>query len=382
MPIVFIHGVNNRDGSEYRDNVRARDAFIKELVVPELGLDPKKVKIFNPYWGDAGITFRWDLAVVPTPSKKYESFGSGDPSDNYQAMQLAAQQAGAKSIVEIAKKDLAAAVDLVFAAGIAAADSDKAASGIARRYRAAMAYAKASPKPAWLDAVTDDNFVDQLDAEASQHGVESFGMGIMDSLKEGVSRLKNALPSAGTDLAARLWRKDLTESLARFTGDVFQYLKFRGDKDKRGEIPDRVVKALHEAAAAKQPGDDKLIVIAHSFGGEIIYDILTHFDTNLEVDVLITVGSQVGLFEEMKMFLASNEAIGGKDIGKVPQPGKLKRWLNVFDTNDFVSYRAEPVFVGVQDFAYDTGFGGRTAHSGYFLQPSFYDRLAARLKQP
>ena len=382
MPIVFIHGVNNRDGSEYRDNVRARDALIKELVVPELGLDPKKVRIFNPYWGDAGISFRWDLAVVPTPTKKYESFGAGDPSDNYQAIQLAAQQAGAKSIVEIARKDLAAAVDLVFAAGIAAADSDKAASEIARRYRAAMAYARKNPKPAWLDAVTDDNFVDQLDAEASQQGVESFGIGIMDSLKEGVTRLKNALPSAATDLAARLWRKDLTESLARFTGDVFQYLKFRGDKDKRGEIPDRVLKALREAAAAKLPGDDKLIVIAHSFGGEIIYDILTHFDTDLEVNVLITVGSQVGLFEEMKMFHASNDAIGGKDIGKVPQPAKLKRWLNVFDTNDFVSYRAEPVFAGVQDYAYDTGFGGRTAHSGYFLQPSFYDRLAARLKQP
>ena len=382
MPIVFIHGVNNRDGSEYRDNVRARDALIKELVVPELGLDPKKVRIFNPYWGDAGISFRWDLAVVPTPTKKYESFGAGDPSDNYQAIQLAAQQAGAKSIVEIARKDLAAAVDLVFAAGIAAADSDKAASEIARRYRAAMAYARKNPKPAWLDAVTDDNFVDQLDAEASQQGVESFGIGIMDSLKEGVTRLKNALPSAATDLAARLWRKDLTESLARFTGDVFQYLKFRGDKDKRGDIPDRVLKALHEAAEAKQPGDDKLIVIAHSFGGEIIYDILTHFDTDLEVNVLITVGSQVGLFEEMKMFHASSEAIGGKDIGKVPRPANLKRWLNVFDTNDFVSYQAEPVFDKVQDYAYDTGFGGRTAHSGYFLQPSFYDRLAARLKQP
>ena len=81
------------------------------------------------------------------------------------------------------------------------------------------------------------------------------------------------------------------------------------------------------------------------------------------------------------MFHASRESIGGTGIGKVPAPTKLKRWLNVFDTNDFVSYLAEPVFEGVHDFPYDTGFGGRSAHSGYFLQPSFYDRLAARLKQ-
>jgi len=382
MPIVFIHGVNNRDGSEYRDNVRSRNAFLREYVMRELGLDPDTARIINPYWGDAGIDFRWGLAVVPTPEQQYESFGMGDAAESYEVMQLAAREVGAKSIVEVARRDFLAAIDLVFGAGVALAEDDNAAREIARRYRATVVYATEHPNPVWLDTATDDNFVDQLDYEASPAGLESFGAGIVDCLKEGMGRLKNALPAVGTDLAARLWRKDLTSSLARFIGDVFQYLKHRGEKDEPGPILQRVLAPLREAAAARRSGDDKLIVIAHSFGGEVVYDILTHFDTSLEVDVLITVGSQVGLFEEMKMFHASDETVGGKNIGKVPRPAKLKRWLNVFDTNDFVSYQAEPVFDGVQDFAYETGYGGRTAHSGYFLQPSFYARLATRLKQP
>ena len=137
---------------------------------------------------------------------------------------------------------------------------------------------------------------------------------------------------------------------------------------------------LHAASAAKTDGDDKLIVIAHSFGGEIVYDILTKFDPGLSIDVLITVGSQVGLFEEMKLYLASDDMYPD-DAGhaKVPMPSNLKRWLNVFDPNDVLSFLAEPIFAGVQDFKYDTGFSTLQAHGGYFLRPSFYSRLAARL---
>lgn len=34
MPLVFIHGVTNRDTPEYRDNQFLRDAFLRELVIP------------------------------------------------------------------------------------------------------------------------------------------------------------------------------------------------------------------------------------------------------------------------------------------------------------------------------------------------------------
>ena len=54
MPLVFVHGVSNRDSPEYRENQLSRDAFLRALVIPKLSLDPRKVAILNPYWGELG----------------------------------------------------------------------------------------------------------------------------------------------------------------------------------------------------------------------------------------------------------------------------------------------------------------------------------------
>ena len=141
------------------------------------------------------------------------------------------------------------------------------------------------------------------------------------------------------------------------------------------------MEALRNAQAKKTEEDGKLIVICHSFGGEILYDILTHFDPTLQIDCFITVGSQVGLFEEMKLYIESKPSSNGPPPVKIRPPACVKRWLNVFDLNDVLSYRVEPVFEGVSDFAYDTGYSTLGAHGGYFQRPSFYRRLAARLSE-
>jgi pimeloyl-ACP methyl ester carboxylesterase len=171
--------------------------------------------------------------------------------------------------------------------------------------------------------------------------------------------------------------------VTRFAGDAFVYLNKRGTPGSPGPIVEIVLTAIRGAMAAKTEQDAKLVIIAHSFGGEIVYDILTRFAPDLEVDVLITVGSQVGLFEEMKLYLASSSFIpNDPPAGKVPKPTNLKRWLNVFDSNDVLSYRAAPVFAEVSDYHYDTGYSTLQAHGGYFQRPSFYTRLAARLTKP
>ena len=123
-------------------------------------------------------------------------------------------------------------------------------------------------------------------------------------------------------------------------------------------------------------------MIAHSFGGEIVYDILTYFDPTLTVDCLISVGSQVGLFEEMKLYVVSQANLPpNPPLGRLKRPDSIKRWLNVLDTNDILSYLIEPIFDGVNDFHYDTGYSSLSAHGGYFMRPSFYKRLALRLSQ-
>ena len=384
MPIVFVHGVNNRDGEAYRENEQARDGFLKEIVAPALGMAPNKLQVLNPYWGQYGAQFAWGMAVLPNPSAEFESFGKDAEAEaRGRVAGLLADSHGNGDIVAMAKRDFRSAIDLLYASAMAGTETEEEARNLAKSYERTIAYAEANPHPDWLADAEPDNFADRLNHAARASDVETFGAGgILDSLKEGVSRLFNAAPDATTEVAGRLLRKKLNATITRFAGDAFVYLRNRGTVDKPGPIVSTVLQDLRKANAISKAEDEPLVVIAHSFGGEIMYDILTYFDPGIAIDCLITVGSQVGLFEEMKLYMMSSPTLPpNPPAGRVVRPASLKRWLNVFDTNDVLSYQLEPVVDGVSDFHYDTGYSSLGAHGGYFMRPSFYKRMAKRLAQ-
>ncbi len=384
MPIVFVHGVNNRDGQAYRENEQARDGFLKEIVAPELGMTPNKLQVLNPYWGEYGVQFAWGMAVLPNPSAEFEAFGKDAEAEaRGRVAGLLADSYSSGNIIEMARQDFRAAIDLLYASAMAGAETEEEARDLAKSYERAFTYAEENPQPAWMADAEPDNFADRLNHAARASDVETFGAGgILDSLKEGVSRLFNAAPDATTEVAGRLLRRKLNSTITRFAGDAFVYLSNRGTVDNPGPIVSTVLADLRKASAISKAEGEPLVVIAHSFGGEIMYDILTYFDSDIAVDCLITVGSQVGLFEEMKLYKVSSAALPpNPPAGRVVRPASLKRWLNVFDTNDVLSYRLEPVVEGVSDFYYDTGYSSLGAHGGYFMRPSFYKRIAKRLAQ-
>lgn len=389
MPFVFVHGVNNRDGGAYRENEIGRNGFLREIVAPALGQSPDTVQIFNPYWGKYGGQFAWQMAVLPNPSDKFESFGavaSDTPEGEAQGRVtglVAESPMITGSIIADAQNDFGDTVDVLYAAALAGVKTEEDARKLARAYLLSADYALAMPQPSWIADATEGNFVDQLDYATHTSELENFGAGgILGALKEGLSRILNAVPDATTGAAGRLMRKKLNATVTRFAGDAFTYLARRGSAHAPGPIVAAVLEDLRKAEASRSVNDDKLIVIAHSFGGEIMYDILTHFSPDIQVDCLVTVGSQVGLFEEMKLYMASAEDVPpNPPQGRVSRPTNVKRWLNVFDTNDVLSYQLEPVMADVSDFHYDTGYSSLGAHGGYFLRPSFYKRLANRLAQ-
>lgn len=386
MPIVFVHGVNNRKDKTFRDNEEGRSGFLRRIVGPSLGLGPGEIKMFNPYWGDEGAKFSWGMAVLPTLKEGHESFGGsldGFTQADIHTMELLPDAGQTTDIVDLARKNLVVAVDLAYGSALARIKNQELAEGLAESFQRAMSYAETNPNPEWLTQAQPKNFVDLLNNAIEPREWESAGAGeIFQALKEGASRLIHLLPGAGTEVAYAFTRKKLNETVTRFAGDAFVYLAKRGTKDDPGPIVKIVMDALRKAQQEMSTSgkDKKLIVLVHSFGGEIVYDILTHFDPSIQVDCLVSIGSQIGLFEEMKLYLASDQGIGlGRIIPKVPKPPNIGKWLNVFDTNDIFSYQASAVFDGVEDFAYDTGYGALGAHGGYFLRPSFYVRLAKRL---
>jgi hypothetical protein len=126
---------------------------------------------------------------------------------------------------------------------------------------------------------------------------------------------------------------------------------------------------------------EPLIVVTHSMGGNIVYDILTHFAPELEVDAWISVGSQVGQFEEMKLFRASDPGIvkPSKVRGLKPH---VKYWLNVYDPVDLFGFLAAPVFRDLdEDFLFRTGAGDLQSHGAYFKRPRFYREVFSRLER-
>ncbi|HXM80954.1 MAG TPA: hypothetical protein VN929_03400 [Burkholderiales bacterium] len=385
MPIVFVHGVNTRKGPVYDNAERIRTDFIKGIILPELGRDPAAITFRNVYWGDDGVKFRWNQASLPDPEKQEEAFGAADPRDAELVEQLPdlAAWAGKASIIEVAKVSMPEAVDLLWGAtALNIQDPDERAE-LAKAYLDSIRYAETHPHPEWLDNAKPGNFGDQLVSAIKKErpaGDEAFGASFTQKLSETAKRLSNVFGNTTGDAAVALGRRKAHLAASVFVGDVFEYLMTRGTKEAPGKIPANVTSVLREARAHVTQADPELIVLAHSLGGVISYDVLTYFAPDIEVDKFVSIGSQVGLFEEMGMYMWNKANRDQTPTGKLKPPQKLKKWINVFDTTDMFAFRVGAVFDGASDFSYNTGYGIAGAHSGYFARPSFYARLAERLK--
>lgn len=101
---------------------------------------------------------------------------------------------------------------------------------------------------------------------------------------------------------------------------LVQVTKYLGDQDLRSRIQQRVL---------DQIGDDTRIIIGHSLGSVIAYEVAAQLDRPLPL--LITLGSPLGL----------RTIIYDKVLPHPPVfPPNVHRWVNIADTNDLVA--AEP----------------------------------------
>jgi hypothetical protein len=383
MAIVFVHGVATRRGTEYEEGVRARDALLREYVYDHLPLD-RGIPVTSAYWGDDAAEFRWDNASVPTEG--VEAFGPATPLEDVVLAEFvdAELDRDDRALVPVAAADPEAAFDLLWAASVVDADDATVEALAALAPRASRVLAGLD-RSVTAGAAHDDELLERL-VEILQgdlqrepdERVESFGgEGILDRLSEGLIRVRGAAGRLIGRGATKLLRSKVHENGALFLGDVMTYLNERGDtREQAGPIVTKVMGDIDQAVA-EAPGTP-LVIIAHSMGGIIAYDVLSHFRPDLECRLLLTVGSQVGLFEELCL-LAKGRQQGCPDLAMVPALANVQRWINVFDYNDVLGFSAKKIFDGVDDFAYSTGKGVVKAHSSYFLFPSFYRRLAARI---
>lgn len=68
MPVVFVHGVNNRQGPAYEAGTLATQEFLKRYLTG-IKIGGKTLatipKVWFPYWGGLATKFTWDMASLP-----------------------------------------------------------------------------------------------------------------------------------------------------------------------------------------------------------------------------------------------------------------------------------------------------------------------------
>jgi pimeloyl-ACP methyl ester carboxylesterase len=180
----------------------------------------------------------------------------------------------------------------------------------------------------------------------------------------------------------RPWAHD---RFSRFIGDVFVYLDKRGNRRRKGDIVKIVEDGFRRAVAARKPDDDQLVVVGHSMGGIVAYDLLSYYAPDIECDLFVTVGSQVGLFAELGLLRTLSDtgtgAAPSSPVPLIPRPPNIRRWLNVLDRTDVLAYAVQQVFADSRDFEFPTETHALASHCMYFYRPRFHRRLHARIQE-
>ncbi|MEV0902444.1 hypothetical protein [Actinoplanes sp. NPDC049802] len=381
MGLVFVHGIGNRTGKgAYTETVALRDALFERFLIARALPALAGTEIRNPMWGDIGAHLRWKHASLPRGRREKLGADVGELADLYSAV----GGVPGRSLAGLAPAD---AVDFLFTVadlrGRSAAEIEDLAD-----YAVALADGcgdgtapAAGDEAAQRDdaQVLDD--LDRLAGHADRGGGDRERLGRQGRfrglgrrvLAAGLRRFRQQELGLPAKLAASALRRLGSENVSLLIGDVFEYLTTRGTREQPGEIVELVCADLDRASQ-----DGPLVIVAHSMGGNIVYDILSHFRPDLEVDVFVTVGSQVGLFEELSLFRASDRTPPADQVPpRVTAPEKVRHWINVVDPADVLAYRADPVFAGPVEYDYPSE--EPWAHTAYFRQPMFHKRLAARV---
>jgi hypothetical protein len=387
VPVVFVHGVATRASASERDGIDFRNAMMRRYIFPPLGLDPAGVVMFDPYWGGYAAKFRWNHASLPTG--RHEAFGAVEALPTLLLAELGVGPDHDRVLLDVARHSLENAVDLIWATAGELTTDPVEAEVLAAAAGRATALARQPAPPRWIEDARDDQELlyylaaelDETEITGAVPGREAFGgEQVWDRLREAGGRIRDTASRLAGRAFVGAFRSWLNEFASVFLGDVFVYLDKRGDRGAEGPIVATIASDLEEAAGKRTAADPNLVVIAHSMGGNIVYDVLSYYRPDLRVETLVTVGSQVGLFGELGLFRSSQPDFPVNPItDRVAPLPNVGRWINVFDINDMLGFAAAAIFAGVEDYAYGTGKGVFKAHGAYFLRPSFYGRLAARL---
>jgi hypothetical protein len=414
MPILYIHGVSVRDEAGWEQV----ETLLRRYIAPEIASDPENVAIKYCFWGDQAAKLSWLGSSIPATPGTEALHRSTERLKRGRA-KLAAARAKLKN-PRFLPRDEEGKISIEFTPKLKRLRSlskDRLSNFLTASIQQSD---RMSPKERAMLAAAADEIVNseevaaelencenvdqevavlesrlKLRYESLRHGIKdklahrnTWAQSVGSHLKEGVTRGIFSPSFAATRVVMSV-KAPLAQFVTRFLGDVFTYLHKRGDAAHPGGIPRCVIDSLIECRTNQKKRDgEPIVVLSHSMGGQIMYDVVTHFLPempeleDIRIDFWCASASQVGFFEELKLFICSSSDFGANTSKLVPHPDRkhLGYWWNVWDHNDFVSYSVKGVIEEVDDEAYNTGMDIVQAHVGYLVLPSFYRKFATKLK--
>lgn len=161
-------------------------------------------------------------------------------------------------------------------------------------------------------------------------------------------------------LFLRHWRGKASDVSYPAAGDILLY-------QAHGEPIRQFIREQIEQTAPP------VVLLAHSLGGIACADLLIQRQSvRQQVQLLVTVGSQVPFFYEMGALLSlpPDQTL----------PPDFPSWLNICDLNDFLSYIGAMVFPNqVQDVLVDNRQPFPQAHGAYWTNPATWNAIISRL---
>ncbi|MEV6279470.1 hypothetical protein [Nocardia sp. NPDC051832] len=163
-----------------------------------------------------------------------------------------------------------------------------------------------------------------------------------------------------TQPALDYWRRSITTKVVPPLGDILRY-QARGGP-------------LREFLQRQVGPAEPVVVLAHSLGGIAMVDLLAMAGPG-QVRLLVTVGSQAPFLHELGALTSLNPG------ARLPE--SFPRWLNIFDRQDLLSFRAAPIFpddARVRDLEVSSGEPFPVSHSAYWKNAEVYDEIVATVK--
>jgi pimeloyl-ACP methyl ester carboxylesterase len=131
--------------------------------------------------------------------------------------------------------------------------------------------------------------------------------------------------------------KDFSINFSRISDLIIRH--FFKDLDKYYAFDATVRQAIRKRLfnLILQHRHDKILIIGHSMGSIIAYDVLSQLPPNTAIDTLVTIGSPLGI-PVIKGKMMAERRLTNPNIKEVVTPDSIrKRWFNLADIEDKVA---------------------------------------------